>query len=146
MSSVSMGLAPGQRPNPTASLNYVAGAQTVQEAKVMCDTAAKILIEAGMHLREWTTRSRELLRVADETSMHPDIHFEPTNARKVLGVIWNPETDTLHFEVFSLILFILSAKWTKRLVLKHPCHKLPGCKRIRIPTKPWHRCKRPYNS
>ncbi|CAN7944613.1 unnamed protein product [Ixodes pacificus] len=51
----------------------------------MCDTAATILSEAGMHLRKWTTNSRELRRVADEMSMHPDTS---TSNRRTRGRCW----------------------------------------------------------
>lgn len=98
---------------------YVTGEKILQDALNLCNEAATIVSETGMPLRKWATNSSGLREFATkERGSHSDVKFRHPTIRKVLGVMWNPETGTLHVDTPSVRQFVTSTKVTKGSVIQ----------------------------
>ena len=69
-----------------------------------------LMSKAGFNLRSWTSNSSQLRALATSENVH-----DSDISAKVLGMRWNPESDTLKFPRHSLI---IPEDITKRLILQ----------------------------
>ncbi|XP_064470081.1 uncharacterized protein LOC135384827 [Ornithodoros turicata] len=108
---------------PTASLlashfyvdDLVVGLDTVEEALTLYHQARQILRAASMKLVKWTSNCAPLRSTfeADGTTSASD-----TSLKKVLGLVWDVDTDELRYSLKSISEFLEKRTDTKRCVLQ----------------------------
>ena len=119
----------------------MSGANSVPEAFRLYLKSNLCLSDASFYLRKWANSSEELMRLIDEHSTEKQIHLpnerivsedqstytkatltglekEETNEGKVLGVLWNKNTDTFIFRFDQLTELARKLPPTKRNVLR----------------------------
>ncbi|XP_064482937.1 uncharacterized protein LOC135395776 [Ornithodoros turicata] len=89
---------------------------TVQEAKRLWKESVDILEDCGMRLRKWRTND-ELLRGMFRDLYNGDDSIRQTET-KVLGPIWDTDSDALRISLKSVLEFLHTAHDTKRTVLE----------------------------
>ena len=94
--------------------DFTSGAQTIEEGLKLYLRARQLMKQGGFNLRKWKTNSKPLQQkinaAAEEESDTPDV--------KLLGVKWNTELDTFHFDFKEIAEFTKSLPPTKRSVLR----------------------------
>lgn len=120
--------------------DFVAGAEDENQAFTIYKEAKDILLSGGFNLRKWNSNSKKLVEAinneeeklstakpkvaaSNETSqVNTTIDPIQTGSRKenskVLGVIWNTDSDEFMFNLSELIEFASTLPVTKRSVLK----------------------------
>lgn len=98
--------------------DLVTGADSTNEAILICDEAEGILEGAGMHLRKWKSNERQLIDHLKQKDGDHDDKFTMLETTKVLGVNWDPKDDILRYDMTSLIEFLANRENTKRYVLR----------------------------
>ena len=123
--------------------DFVSGAETEETAFKLYMNAKNIMAEGGFNLRKWNSNSRTLVqsinntevcttksdsekitRVAEEdlsyakTTVSQETNVIEDKQAKVLGMIWNFETDEFTFNLKELISYCNSLPVTKRSLLK----------------------------
>ncbi len=78
--------------------DFLAGADTVQEADLLRSQLCDLLSQAGMTLRKWCASSPDLRRHIPSKLLEscPLSLPTPSHAPKALGVHWDVDTDTIH--------------------------------------------------
>ena len=91
--------------------------KTEEEADSFVQETRQIFSEAKMNMRKWASNRRLAAVECNEpkTVLLPD---EGTEERKVLGVVWAPEDDTLRFDPSRLVCFGDNMRPTKRNLLR----------------------------
>lgn len=74
--------------------NLVTNANNVEEAKTMFKETRKAFGELSMNIRDWTSNSMEFLESVPETQ-----RAKGKESVKVLGLLWNLESDTLQLKL-----------------------------------------------
>lgn len=98
--------------------DFVTGEDTVESAFHLSKTAAKIMNEAGMNLRKWITNDCDLMKQWHlEHFDHLNINDLDNQLHRVLGLLWNPQSDNLSLNLKGLLDFIQERKNTKRFLL-----------------------------
>ncbi|XP_064476586.1 uncharacterized protein LOC135390691 [Ornithodoros turicata] len=99
--------------------DLVTGANSLEEAEIICVEANDILPQANMRLRKWMSNDEELLqRISERQNGGTTSLMGEMQPRKVLGVAWNPRTDKFGFDLSALIGFRSTMKNSKRAVLQ----------------------------
>ncbi|XP_064469989.1 uncharacterized protein LOC135384731 [Ornithodoros turicata] len=97
------------------------GASTVNEAREIARSSQDVLRQAGMNLTKWTSNSTELQGIFEHEnnsrSEEEKSFGEPTET-KVLGVVWDRNSDHLKFSADHLLCVIIDMTDTKRSVLQ----------------------------
>ncbi|XP_076283630.1 uncharacterized protein LOC143210562 [Lasioglossum baleicum] len=77
------------------------GADEKELARHTRDQLISLLKGAGLHLRKWASNSAVLMSDSDPTDhgLAGGKTLQPDDSLKVLGVAWNPETDSFRFDV-----------------------------------------------
>ncbi|XP_076289815.1 uncharacterized protein LOC143213646 [Lasioglossum baleicum] len=77
------------------------GADEKELARHTRDQLISLLKGAGLHLRKWASNSAVLMSDIDPTDhgLAGGKTLQPDDSLKVLGVAWNPETDSFRFDV-----------------------------------------------
>uniref|UniRef100_A0A6B0VB60 Putative transposable element n=1 Tax=Ixodes ricinus TaxID=34613 RepID=A0A6B0VB60_IXORI len=94
--------------------DLLVGSSTIEEAALLQDQASRILADAGMKLRKWSTNATELQNSFDGGST-TSAFSEP---KGVLGLLWRRDTDTLAVPVERVLNFVTCSGRTKRYVLR----------------------------
>ncbi|GBN46304.1 hypothetical protein AVEN_246835-1 [Araneus ventricosus] len=88
---------------------------SLEKAHQLSTDAVNVFREAGMNLRKFQTNSTELKKIWIENNVTSETE---NDNRKILGLVWNVNTDTLKLEIDSLLEMIPNLKCTKRHILK----------------------------
>ncbi|XP_077282090.1 uncharacterized protein LOC143908342 [Temnothorax americanus] len=78
------------------------GADTISEAKEIVHQVTQLCMAGGFPLQKWKSNNQEILPPVSDSSNESSsessspVEFEPSLV-KILGLIWNPETDTFLF-------------------------------------------------
>ncbi|GBN34828.1 hypothetical protein AVEN_61683-1, partial [Araneus ventricosus] len=91
------------------------GGDSLEKAHQLSTDAVNVFREAGINLRKFQTNSTELKKIWIENNVTSETE---NDNRKILGLIWNVNTDTLKLEIDSLLEMIPNLKCTKRHILK----------------------------
>ncbi|GBM20678.1 hypothetical protein AVEN_150654-1 [Araneus ventricosus] len=91
------------------------GGDSLEKAHQLSTDAVNVFREAGMNLRKFQTNSTELKKIWVENNVTSETE---NDNRKILGLIWNVNTDTLKLEIDGLLEMIPNLKCTKRHILK----------------------------
>ena len=112
--------------------DIMSGADTEDEVFSVYKEFKKLFSEGGFNLRRYLTNSKDLQdRINSQESPEPDVspmQYEPTfsettlgasrpqkmEEHKVLGVLWNPESDQFVFDITDLARAALELHPTKR--------------------------------
>ena len=108
------------------------GVSSVEEGVEFYEFSKQSMSEGGFHLRKWFSNSYELMHVTqakegvvDEgvadsytQSLFAERGSSELNSKKVLGVMWNGETDKLVFDFDDMVEEALSLPATKRNLLR----------------------------
>ncbi|XP_062704132.1 uncharacterized protein LOC134286523 [Aedes albopictus] len=102
--------------------DYFDSLDSEEEALQRAKEVRFIIAKAGFEVRNWSSNSPLVLNGLGEEGSTELVHFhqdKATENERVLGVIWNPQLDTLSFAVPSgmAVSSIHSTKPTKRVVL-----------------------------
>ncbi|XP_062557054.1 uncharacterized protein LOC134221904 [Armigeres subalbatus] len=94
--------------------DFISGADSIEQARVLRQEAQALMAEGGLHLRKWSSNKLEVL---DDPTKElgkgpPTMRFEPEKI-KTLGVAWEMEPDQFGVEVLTLN---IDEQWTKRKV------------------------------
>jgi hypothetical protein len=92
--------------------NVVSGVETENDAVSYYNESIDVLKKAGFKLRSWTTNSDKLSAVIDK-----DNNKDTGEIVKVLGMLWEPKSDTLTFP--ELPPGKPTTAYTKRHIVKH---------------------------
>ena len=90
--------------------DWLSGADSVEDASLMFAEAREILGRAGMPLNKWNSNERGLLKLTNEYTGDCLL----SEAGKILGVRWAPESDSFLFDGFTVPSDLLP---TKRVLL-----------------------------
>lgn len=79
--------------------DVIAGHNNILEAQYLQQTLIQLLKGAGMNLRKWTVNDPILLENLSEEqiSSKQTFDFKNDEPSKTLGLTWNPNSDTFHF-------------------------------------------------
>ncbi|GBL57200.1 hypothetical protein AVEN_158502-1, partial [Araneus ventricosus] len=91
------------------------GGDSLEKAHQLSTDAVNVFREAGMNLRKFQTNSKEFKKIWIENNVTSETE---NDNRKILGLIWNVNTDTLKLEIDGLLEMIPNLKCTKRHILK----------------------------
>lgn len=92
---------------------------TAEAALLVCNNAANVINDAGMHLRKWMMNSTSVQHLSEEREgINEDMRLTVRKTKKILGVLWYPEDDVHGFDTSDIMQLIASMKTTKRNVLK----------------------------
>lgn len=91
--------------------DLLTGVKDLEEAKKLKSDLKRILKEYGFELRKWASNERQILE--DQSGNHEPKHFQDLKDSKTLGLLWDPESDTLQFS----IQINFTQKITKRTIL-----------------------------
>ncbi|XP_077553627.1 uncharacterized protein LOC144168541 [Haemaphysalis longicornis] len=93
--------------------DLVTGASTADEALKIAAEAQKIMTDAGMHLRKWSSNSEKVrMALSDQRSSVPE---EP---QKMLSLLWTPSTDEMSISTAAVLISVCTGVSTKRAVLQ----------------------------
>lgn len=98
--------------------DLITGADNVETALKLSQTAKEIMSNASMKLCKWNTNSSELRHEWKQRNDEETVEIKGPNPLKVLGITWNRDTDKFMFETNELIEFLQNKKDTKRGVLQ----------------------------
>jgi len=82
--------------------DFLKSEKTVEAAIDRAKSVTALLKKGGFHLTKWASNNREVLQAlpASEVSNSTiDLNCDNLPSERVLGVIWNPDTDTIGFKV-----------------------------------------------
>ncbi|XP_051162195.1 uncharacterized protein LOC127282137 [Leptopilina boulardi] len=81
--------------------DMLTGAETMEEAVEIRDQIIGITNAAGLRLSKWTSNCYNLIEDLPNTiiKMRVNLDKEHSSTSRMLGVCWNPEEDTLLFEI-----------------------------------------------
>ena len=79
--------------------DLLSGADTINDACQLIKESRQIMSKAGMTLTKWSSNSTE---VADATLKNFDVKLDVDEATKVLGLKWNPNTDSFSFHGLAI--------------------------------------------
>ena len=104
------------------------GVNTVQEGVKFFELAKSCMKEAGFNLRKWFSNSEELMSlinlkentasVGKSDKVLNEEQFERKDLRKVLGLLWDGESDDLVYNFENIAEEALNLQLTKRNVLR----------------------------
>lgn len=79
--------------------DFISGADSVEEAKVLCENVSKILEGGGMFLRKWCSNAEELRHFFScaSTENHYSLELNSDMTVSSLGLTWCPIADELRF-------------------------------------------------
>lgn len=78
----------------------MAGSNTKEEAAELAGQINELLTAGGLHLRKWATNDNSVLIKIPECDKIESIRKIPTDITVcLLGVIWNPATDSFSYKV-----------------------------------------------
>ena len=103
--------------------DIITGADTDEEAYELYVQAKEIFRQGGFNLRKFLSNSTELQTKINETESASDSNSPPINATtnqgdvKVLGITWNPNSDSLKFDFSELSAAADNLQPTKRNVI-----------------------------
>ncbi|XP_054708996.1 uncharacterized protein LOC129218696 [Uloborus diversus] len=78
--------------------DLISGAKSDKEVYYISSTASDIFKEAGMNLRKFNTNSVKLRKMWEEKGMCETAELR-NDTLKILGLLWNTDSDSLHFDV-----------------------------------------------
>ncbi|XP_054709007.1 uncharacterized protein LOC129218706 [Uloborus diversus] len=78
--------------------DLISGAKSDKEVYYISSTASDIFKEAGMNLRKFNTNSVKLRKMWEEKGMCETAELR-NDTLKILGLLWNTNSDSLHFDV-----------------------------------------------
>lgn len=84
--------------------DVVSGSQSIENAKLMQGQLIDLLHKAGFELRKWASNEPQLLCELPDSYLHKQslsCDFEDTNTLKILGLHWNPTSDTFFYSFDS---------------------------------------------
>ncbi|XP_058828191.1 uncharacterized protein LOC131688061 [Topomyia yanbarensis] len=95
--------------------DFIAGAQSVEEATQLRSELNELLSKGGFSLRKWTSNKLQVLQglSADEIGTHSSLKFDKNETVKALGISWEPQRDILRFDTN----ISQKGKLTKRAIL-----------------------------
>ncbi|XP_058828323.1 uncharacterized protein LOC131688174 [Topomyia yanbarensis] len=95
--------------------DFIAGAQSVEEATQLRSELNELLSKGGFSLRKWTSNKLQVLQglSADEIGTHSSLKFDKDETVKALGISWEPQRDILRFDTN----ISQKGKLTKRAIL-----------------------------
>ncbi|XP_036148371.1 uncharacterized protein LOC105833274 [Monomorium pharaonis] len=96
--------------------DLISGANTIEEAKLICAEVNDLLQEGGFTLHKWASNDQEVLSgiSTSSTSSHTlELHKGETTT--TLGVKWNPSKDVFQYEIN----LDFSKEYTKRSMLSN---------------------------
>ncbi|XP_071577343.1 uncharacterized protein [Temnothorax nylanderi] len=93
------------------------GADRMSRLRAMRDQLNGLMARGGFYLRKWAANSAELLSdiSSDANEKALDRPFDEGDELKVLGITWQPHSDTFRYKVTATG----SSARTKRVVLSH---------------------------
>ena len=95
--------------------DFTGGAHTIDEGLHIYKTAKELMQKGGFNLRKWRTNNPTLQqRILQSEDVPPNEQSEV----KILGLVWDTQTDEFHFDFQGFISYIQSLPSTKRSVLK----------------------------
>ncbi|XP_053685876.1 uncharacterized protein LOC128735414 [Sabethes cyaneus] len=99
--------------------DVITGGRTVKEARIIRSELDEMLQKGGFRLRKWVSNNDKALNgIAEDNLALPrgtGIDFDRERTVKTLGLVWEPESDTLRFKIN--IVLLPDAELTKRKVL-----------------------------
>lgn len=118
--------------------DMISGGRTVDEAFKIYDVARQVMLDGGFNLRKWNSNSPELLtRIRSSTgqldkasgmsaacveekvpSYSLNCDDQGTKQLKLLGVVWNSESDHFTFSFSGIMSLVSSLPATRRSLLK----------------------------
>ncbi|XP_064479221.1 uncharacterized protein LOC135392441 [Ornithodoros turicata] len=95
--------------------DLVTSVDTVEEAQQLWKESVIIFEDCCMRLRKWATNDEQLCATLRH---YEDERLISHHERKVLGLVWDAESDTLRVALNSVMDFLLTANVTKRSLLQ----------------------------
>lgn len=93
--------------------DIITGSETIQMASILKSQLVDLLSTAGMELRKWSSNCSSLLQdIPDCHKQTSILDLDPDHTIKILGLMWNPTTDTFLYRIH-----IPESKLTKRKIL-----------------------------
>ena len=94
--------------------NMIATANTEEELLRFYRSARSVFADMGLNLRQWSSNSTKVNMAAKEDGV-----YEQSSKVKVLGFLWEPETDKIHYnsELQIKPKHAKKSNYTKRIVL-----------------------------
>ncbi|XP_018315311.1 uncharacterized protein, partial [Mycetomoellerius zeteki] len=90
------------------------GADTIPQVHEIVHQLNSLCMAGGFPLQKWTSNHPAILDfILPEKHAHSSIQFDQSSTVHVLGLQWNPSTDTFHYSVTTSIPTIM----TKRIIL-----------------------------
>ncbi|KAG1656930.1 hypothetical protein GQR58_023669 [Nymphon striatum] len=96
--------------------DLLTGANSVEEAIDLYQQTTEIIAKAGMNLRQWASNSPEIIKSIQQCRKGNVCELN-NNQTKILGLVWDCETDSFSFIISELLKDIECLVVTKRLVL-----------------------------
>ena len=83
--------------------DYLKSFQTSNEAIKTCHDIIEILLKGGFHLTKFVSNSRQILNALPPEDVSPkltsiDLDLDDIPIERALGILWNPESDTLQIK------------------------------------------------
>ena len=94
--------------------DIISVAPSDDEAFALYAKAKEIFRQGGFNLRKFQSNSQPLQTKVDAAEGLPDSGMSTASEAKVLGITWNPHSDTLVFDLSELALAADSLQPTKR--------------------------------
>ncbi|XP_058456569.1 uncharacterized protein LOC131433966 [Malaya genurostris] len=81
--------------------DFIAGAESIEEAIKLQTEITELLSKGGFVLRKWTSNKLQVLQglSTDEIGTHSPLKFDENETVKALGIAWEPEEDKLRFDI-----------------------------------------------
>lgn len=94
--------------------DLIAGTQTWDEAVQLRDEIIQLLQRGGIHIRQWASNEKSLLRGLPSSSVNLSLQSDADETLKPLEVVWNSGTDAI---VHSVTPIPVGDRITKRTIL-----------------------------
>ncbi|XP_057671148.1 uncharacterized protein LOC130902885 [Diorhabda carinulata] len=95
--------------------DLITGTDTIENAQILRQNITNILESGSFPLRKWKTNKPNIFNDINNISDLPDHYLSTDDQSKALGLVWNSQSDTLHFSTDSIQ--IENNNFTKREIL-----------------------------
>lgn len=75
-------------------------ANSIEEAKIICDQTVSLMQKGGFVLRKWTSNNEEILQdIPKDIESNTTLDLNKDGASKTLGVRWNRTKDAFQYSI-----------------------------------------------
>ncbi|XP_043263948.1 uncharacterized protein LOC122404113 [Colletes gigas] len=79
--------------------DLLTGTNDLNQARLLIDQLIKLLNSGGFNLRQWLSNEPKLLKELKNSSTSQLVCLDANETKKVLGIQWDPDTDTISYNV-----------------------------------------------